>query len=269
MRQPFQPGPGVTVHVGCGQRHPDDAGVVPGDRLGDPCPQCAAHVVGLAEDGDARDLRDVDTGRGVAHGALHVEQPAQRGVRDRLEIDLVRGVLDPQRGVERGVVQSGAQHQEVRIARIAFPLPAGAGDGGQQVGRRMRPLQRRTLFGGVRTNVVSHDRQVAQVVGAFGVDLLGAHLVVGSAVERGGRQQQHEREEQRRRRDQPHTGRDERHDHADDQQHDQVRQHPAQQRRRHQPRQLRRRFDRDGALTGGRRGQPAVCLEDQPAHRFS
>ena len=206
-----------------------DGGVMPGDRLRDPRAQRTADVVGFTEHRDPRHLGQVDTRRHRAHRALHVEQSTQCGVRYGLEVHLVGAVLDPQRGVQRRVVQTRSHHQEITVVRIALPLAASARHFGEQRGVGMRPLQRRTLFGGMCADVVPHDRQVAQVVGSLGVHFLCAHLVVGAAVERGRRQQQDEREEQRRRRHQPHAGGDQRDDHADDQDDDQIRQHPSQQ----------------------------------------
>src|ERR1700759_3197097 len=133
----------------------------------------------------------------------------------------------------------------------------------------MRPLGRGTLIGGLSPDFVPNHRQVAQIVGPFGVDFSGAVLVVATAVERGGRQQQHEREEQCLRGDQPNPGGYQGDDHADDQQHDHHRQGPSQHRRRNHPGQFRRCFNVDGALAGGRWWQPSAGLKDQSAHRFS
>ena len=175
----------------------------------------------------------------------------------------------------RSAVFSGASCSPARSTRKSAScgsrshcrLVPGMAGKGLRLG--MRPLQCRALFGCVRADVVADDREIAQVVGALGVDLLGAHLVVRAAVQRGGGEQQHEREEQGRRRDQPHPGRDQRDDHPDDQDHDQVGQHATQQRRRHQPRKLGRRFDGDGAHAGGRWRHPATGFKDQPAHGVS
>ncbi len=236
VRQPLQPRPVIAVQIRCRQGDSEDRGVVPGDGLGDPGSQCTTDVVVLTEHRYPRQLRHVDAGGCVVNSALRVEQATQGGVRDGLEVDFVGGVLDPQCGVQCCVVQAGAKDQEVGVVRVTFPLPPGAGDGGQRLRRRVRPFKCRKLFGGVGAHIVAHDGQVAQVVGAFGVDLLGAQLVVRTTVHRGGGEQQHKGEEQGRRRDQPHSGRHQRDDHADDQDDDQVRQHPPQQRRWHQPR---------------------------------
>ena len=110
---------------------------MPGHRLGQPGADRAVDLVGVADHGDPRDLGQVDTGWGVVQGPLGVEQAAQRGVRHRLQVDLLGGVLDPQRRVEGLVVQAGAQHQEVAVAGVALPLPAGARHTGQRRGVRM------------------------------------------------------------------------------------------------------------------------------------
>ena len=44
------------------------------------------------------------------------------------------------------------------------------------------------LLVGMGPHVVPDDRQVPEIVGALGVDLLGAHLVVAAPIEGGGRQ---------------------------------------------------------------------------------
>ena len=136
MRQPLQPRPAVVVQSRPCVADSEHRGVVPGHRLGQPGADSAVDLVGVADHGDSRDLGQVDTGRRVVQGPLGVEQAAQGGVRHRFQVDLLSGVLDPQRRVEGLVVQAGAQHQEVAVAGIALPLPAGARHPGQH--RRVR-----------------------------------------------------------------------------------------------------------------------------------
>ncbi len=103
----------------------------------------------------------------------------------------------------RSAVSSGASCRPARSTRKSASCGSRShcrrvpGMAGERLRLGMRPLECRALFGCVRAHVVADDRQVAQIVGALGVDLLGAHLVVRAAVQRGGREQQHEREEQR------------------------------------------------------------------------
>ena len=136
MGQPLQPRPAVIVQFRPCVADSEHRGVVPGHRLGQPGADSAVDLVGVADHGDSRDLGQVDTGRRVVQGPLGVEQAAQGGVRHRFQVDLLSGVLDPQRRVEGLVVQAGAQHQEVAVAGIALPLPAGARHPGQH--RRVR-----------------------------------------------------------------------------------------------------------------------------------
>ena len=229
VRQPLEPRPVIAFEIGRCEGDTEHGRVVPCDGLRDPCAQRAPHLVGLPEHGDPGDLGQVDAGRRRADGALHVEQTAQGAERHRLEVDLVGAVLHAQRGVQWRIVQTCSDDQEVGVVRVALPLPARTWHVAERGRIGMRPLERRGLLGRVPAHVVADHGQVAQVVGALGVDLLGPHLVVATAVERGGGQEQDEGEEQRRRRDQPHAGRNQRHDHAHDEDHDQVWQHASQQ----------------------------------------
>ncbi len=119
------------------QRDAEDSGIMPGDRLRDPRAQRTADVARLTEHRDSRDPGQVDTCGHRPHRALYVEQSTQRGVRDRLEVDLVGTVLDPQRGIERRIVQTRSDNEEVAVVRIALPLTAGARYVGEQAGIRM------------------------------------------------------------------------------------------------------------------------------------
>ena len=196
VRQPFPPGPVDGLEGRGRQRDTQHRRIMPGDRLRDPGAHRIAHLVRRSQDRDAGYLGQVDADRSVAHRPMYVEQPAQGGVRHRFQVDLVGGVLDPQWGTQRHIGDTGTHHQEVGVVRVTLPLTTGSRYRGQRIRFGMRPFQRGSLRGGLGTDIVPHHRQIAQVVRALGVNLLGPQFVVRTAVQRARRQQQYEREEQ-------------------------------------------------------------------------
>jgi hypothetical protein len=224
----------------------------------------------VAVDVDLADPCQINGFGAVRNGLLHSTHVLQRGLGDRLQIQFGVDRLDLDLAGQRDIGAPDADFQIVGVGGAAFPHPRRGHHRLQPLRIGVGPLGAFPLAGRGGANLGRRRRQVAQILGALGIDFLGGHFG-GAALGLHGLEQpecHHGHEEQVHRVHLPDAG-DEHHDHhADDGGPEHERQRLADRLDRDGAGQLRGWVDQKLLVDPDRARQPAAGSENL-THRGS